>query len=571
MGKLWEISRPDENTVKNLCTTLGINPVLATLLANRDFTVPDKANQFLNAGLKDLQSPFEIKDMDRATHRIHQAIAKREKILIFGDYDVDGVTAITLLYEFLKRLDADVSYYIPHRTQEGYGLKARQVSEYAAPNHIGLIITADCGITSHGAADIAANLGIDLIITDHHNPSETLPGAYAVVNPKRTDCTAGFENLAGVGVVFCLVVCLRKYLREQGMWENATEPNLKHACDLVALGTIADMVPLDGGNRILSKAGLAVMNSGSRSGLRMLADGAGINPGRVSATDVGFRLGPRINAAGRLDHAGQVVELLLTDDIPMAAKIVDRLNRLNEKRQALERHILDGITEHLENEPALLECKAIVLAGEDWHLGVLGIVASRLLRTYYRPVILLAVENGVGKGSARSIPGFDLYQGLNACAGELEKFGGHTLAAGLEIKARNIDRFRDCFEAAVEQTTTPEDFIPRVEIDAVLGFDAISGGLIDELNKMKPYGQGNPEPLFMAENVRVVSSRIVGGHHRKMELEQPHIAAGRRFQAIEFQTDITAPAPQRFERLAFRLDWNYFNHKKTAQITVVET
>lgn len=571
MDKIWKISRPDPAAVAKLRESMQINPVLAALLVNRKFTEPHDADEFLRAGLSDLASPFDIKDIDRATRRIHRAIVGQEKILIFGDYDVDGVTATTLLFEFLSGLGADVSYYIPHRTEEGYGLKRRHVADYAAPKKVNLIITADCGITSHGAADAAEGLGIDLIITDHHNPAATLPNAYAVVNPKRADCRAGFDNLAGVGVAFCLVVCLRRHIRGQGGWAERPEPNLKHACDLVALGTIADMVPLEGANRILSKAGLGVINSGRRPGLRILSEGAGLKRGKVNATDVAFRLGPRINAAGRLSHAGQAVELMLTGNTPEAAEIVERLNRLNTERRELETGILDAIQRRLEGDPALLGRKSIVMAGEKWHLGVLGIVASRLLRTHYRPVVLLTLQHGVAIGSARSIPGFDLYRGLERCAAHLEKFGGHTLAAGLAVKAGEIDRFRDCFEAVVERMTVAEDFTPRVSIDAVLDFGAVSGRLIDELDALKPYGQGNPEPLFMAQNVRVVSSRIVGKYHRKMELGQPQAAPGRRFQAIQFQIDPAAPLPEHFERLAFRLDWNYFNYKKNPQITVVET
>ena len=502
--------------------------------------------------------------MDIAVHRISTAIENNEKILIFGDYDVDGITATTILYEFLSYVGADVSYYIPHRILEGYGLQVNHILNYALPEKINLIITVDCGSSSHRAVNIAQNAGIDVIITDHHSISEKRPSAIAVINPKRHDCPSGFDNLAGVGVAFYLLICLRKHLRENHFWENLLEPNLKNLCDLVALGTVADVVPLIDENRIFSKTGLEVINSGNRSGIKALIEVCGINSHFAEADDIAYKLAPRLNAAGRMSHAKTAVELLTATNFGIARQIANTLNKMNLKRQGTQKEIFEEILKYIKDHPELLDKNTLVLENHGWHEGVLGIVASKLVERHFCPVVLISLKNGIGKGSARSIPGFNLYEGLLACSNELESFGGHSMAAGLTIKAENIASFKKKFKSIIHETTAPEDFVPNILIDYELDFDEITAELIDELENLKPFGMGNNEPLFMAKNVKVSSSKIVGKNHRRMILMQPGSKTYQSFHAIRFNTDPETAFNESFDRVAFRLHWNRWNGKKNS-------
>jgi single-stranded-DNA-specific exonuclease len=511
-----------------------------------------------------------LKDLDAAVQRILKAITGRERILIFGDYDVDGVTATALLYEFLKHAGAQVFYYIPHRRKEGYSLKVHHIPELLIPNGIQLVITTDCGSSSHDAVQAAKTAGVDVVITDHHQISEPLPPAVAVVNPKRQDCQAGFGDLAGVGVAFYLVVCLRKELRDMKFWHQIPEPNLKNACDLVALGTVADMVPLVEENRILTTTGLQVINAGNRPGLQALIRASGSGKSGIDAEDIAFRLAPRLNAAGRIRHAKAAVELLMTKDVQTSNQIAQTLAQLNTERQQTEREILDGIERHLEKYPALLQRKTLVLYHPQWHEGILGIAAARMAKRHYRPVVLISTQAAVGRGSARSIPGFNLYEGLCRCSGHLDGFGGHAMAAGLSIKADKIAEFQKSFEEAACTMTLPEDFIPAISIDDSLRLDEISEGLIDELESLKPFGPGNPEPLFMANDVLVLSSRILAERHRRMILRQSDSESRKSVAAIQFNVNLGLPFDHKFDRIAYRLRWNRWNGKKTVQVIIEE-
>jgi single-stranded-DNA-specific exonuclease len=570
MEKQWHIRQPDPEAVGALSKTLPCHPATAAVLVNRDILSVEAAHHFVNVSLSDLRTPFTLKDMDTAVRRIHKAIRGKEKILIFGDYDVDGITATALLLDFLHPLGVDVSYYIPHRIAEGYGLQPRHISEYARPGRIDLIITADCGSGSHAAVNCANKTGIDIIITDHHNISANIPPALAVINPKRHDCTAGMENLAGVGVVFFLLICLRTYLRDMGFWQDRPEPNLKNYCDLVALGTVADMVPLIEENRILCKTGLRLLNSGDRPGLRALLQASAIQAASVDTDDIAFKLAPRLNAAGRIDHASKAVDLLISKDADSARREAERLNLYNQRRQALEKTILADIQTYLMGHPQALRQRTLVISGAGWHAGVLGIAASRIMDMYFRPVVLIAIPpeagGAIGKGSARSIPGLDLYNALTACSQHLESFGGHSQAAGLQIRDENIYEFQKAFETAIHAMTAPEDLIPKLLIDYELEFNAISDTLLDELESLAPYGTGNPEPLFIAKTVRVVSSKIVGNHHRQMVLRQSSADASMR--AIHFNVDERLAQKNIFDKIVFRLRWNRWNGKKIAQMVV---
>jgi single-stranded-DNA-specific exonuclease len=571
MKKEWQILQPDIHLVEKLCGMLNCHPAVASILINRNIFSTEDVSNFFNTSLSQLRPPFSIKDMDVAVDRILTAIERKEKILIFGDYDVDGVTATSILLDFLCSAGANVSYYIPHRITEGYGLKKNHISDVAMPNGIHLIITVDCGSDDQDAVKAARNAGIDVIITDHHMISDTIPPAVAVVNPKRKDCPSGFHDLAGVGVAFYLLICLRKKLRDTDFWKDRPEPNLKNYCDLVALGTLADVVPLTCENRILTAAGINIIRSTRRPGLNALIEVCEINKHDIDSDDIVFYLAPRLNSAGRIDHAATAVELLRAEDIKTARTIAQSLNRLNQNRRSIENKILAEANDHIKNNTHLLRKNTLVLAHQDWHLGILGIVASRLMKKYFRPVVLITTADGIGKGSARSIPEVNLYEGLSACADDLETFGGHSMAAGLKIKTENIDRFKNHFENIVNHMASPVDFIPKIAIDCRLDFVNISDKLIDELESLKPFGIANHEPLFMTKKVHIVSSKYVGDHHRQMVLEQKIGKTMKTFNAIQFNVDTRIPLKDTFDQMAYRLRWNRWNGRKNAQIVIEET
>ncbi len=569
MKRKWHIRRPDTGIVRQLCDALGCHPVTAAVLANREFTTPAAATAFLDANLRDLRSPFELKDMDRAVSRIHDALLREEKILVFGDYDVDGVTATSLLLGFLEEVGAKVDYYVPHRVTEGYGLSETHIEEHAVPNGFRLLITVDCGIGSHRAVQAAAAAGIDVIITDHHQVPDGLPGALAVINPKRRDTSDEFSSLAGVGVAYLLLICLRKHLRDHGFWRNRPEPNLKSACDLVALGTVADIVPMTGENRILTRLGLEVMSVGARPGIQaLLASSAIRDP--VSEEDIAFRLAPRINAAGRIGHARTAVALLTATDGKEAAGLAAELNELNETRKSIEARMLRNIQERLMLRQDLNRRPALVLCDPQWHEGVLGIVAAKLVDRYQRPVILISTRSGIGRGSGRSIPGFDLCEGLKAAGECLEGFGGHAGAAGLSIKPENLERFTERFENLVRERTDPARFVPELTLDQEISFDQISPRLADELERLKPYGEANPEPLFMARNLRVTFAQALSQAHWKMALVQPSAKSTQPLSAIQFNAERMDAKPRYLEKIAFRLRWNRWDGKKNLQLLIEE-
>lgn len=570
MKKQWHTLQPDPRLQQQLSSALDCHPVIAALLVNRNITSPAEARLFLNTGLNHMRAPFDIRGMDKAVRRIHKALVRREKILVFGDYDVDGITATVTLFEFLKTCGADVACYIPHRIREGYGLHPDHIETAARSAGVSLIITVDCGSTSHRAVAAARSAGIDVIVTDHHEIPSDFPPAVAVVNPKRFDCSAGFEHLAGVGVAFCLLICLRRHLRQTGDCPAGASTNLKGYCDLVALGTIADMVPLVAENRILARAGLEVINRDGRPGVKALVAASGIVPGHVTGDDLAYRLAPRINAAGRMAHAMTAVDLLTTADPHMARQTAAVLNQLNAHRQTTEKEVFDQIHRRIEQSPGLLDHPALVFAGRRWHEGILGIVASRLARKYHRPAVVISTCRGKGKGSARSIPGFNLYDGLKAVKGRLEKFGGHKMAAGLQIAPGNIEPFYRELLAEVARQTGPDDFVPQVKADAELSFSDISNELVDALEGLMPFGQGNREPLFVSRNVRVTASARVGRAHCRMELRQAAAGAGGTLPAIAF--NFTPPGGRsEFNRLAYRLRWNRWNGSQSIQLVIEET
>jgi single-stranded-DNA-specific exonuclease len=571
MKKRWRLQKSDENLLKRLQAALHCHPAIASMLVQRGIRSEKEAKRFLNPALKHLQPPFGIKDLNKAVDRIYHAMISSHKLWIFGDYDVDGVTATALLYRFLHDIGFDVSYHIPHRMSEGYGLNSRHISEIAVPNRIDLILTVDCGSSSHDAIALARQAGIDVIVTDHHEPPSTLPPALAIINPKQRDCTAGLQDLAGVGVAFYLMIGIRKMLRDKGFWEKKEEPNLVKACDLVALGTVADMVPLIGNNRILTKIGVDVIRTGGRIGVNSLIEVAGIDKQTIETADLAFKIAPRINAAGRIQHASVAAGLLTTENRDRALKAAVLLDRYNSLRQNEERQTLNDILSLLRKEPDLISPKSIVLSGEGWHEGILGIIASRLSRSHYKPVLIISIDGGVGKGSGRSVPGLNLFEAISACDDLLLQYGGHAMAVGIQLPADSIDPFRKRLENVIVELTGPADFIPEVAIEYELNLQEITPELADEIATLKPFGNQNPEPLFMSRNVHVLSSNIVGGSHRRMLLSQSPESSLASFPAIQFNAGTNSSNMNFFSKIAYKIQWNRWKGNKTLQLVIEDT
>lgn len=509
LHRLWRFMPARDELVGKLMDTLGVSKAVAQILINRGVLDEHSARDFLYAGSDKLGDPFLLKGMLKAVERISHALAKGEKITVYGDYDVDGITATTLMIKVLKRLGANAEYYIPERQSEGYGLNSAALVSLCEEG-TQLLVTVDCGISAvHEVNELAGKL--DIIITDHHQPPSELPEACAIVNPKQSDCSYPDKTLAGVGVAFKLCQALWQHLRCDGI--------LLDYLDIVAIGTIADIVPLTEENRILVRLGMEQLASTENVGLKALMEVCNV-ANKIDAGKVGFVLAPRLNAAGRLGHAGVGVELLLTDDKERAAELSALLDAENLQRQAVEREILAAAEEMLSNVDIAGQ-KVLVVAGDNWHPGVIGIVASRLVDKYYRPVVMISVRDGIGKGSCRSIPGFDIYESLKKCADILIQFGGHRQAAGLSIAAENIDILRDRLSHIAAETLTDQDYIPVLKIDSLIALDEIDSALLEELASLNPYGMGNPSPVFACQELLLANIRPVGqdGRHLKLRVK----------------------------------------------------
>jgi single-stranded-DNA-specific exonuclease len=507
-AKVWRVADADAEQAASLARKVGISPVVAQVLLNRGIGDADQARRFLYGGVETLPDPFLLQDMATAVARLKTAIDKGEKITVYGDYDVDGITATALVYRVLARLGAVVEYYIPERQSEGYGLNDAAL-EALCQGGTNLVVTVDCGINS--ATEIARIAGrLDVIVSDHHQPPPLLPPAVAVLNPKRVDCPYPEKNLAGVGVAFKLCQALWRDMRGDGAL-------FMDYLELVAVGTIADIVPLTGENRILVKLGLAALSKTANPGLRALMKVAGLAESKLDAGKVGYILAPRLNAAGRISHAAAGVELLTTEHGERAAELAAELDGENAKRQQVEKELLTAAEAMLAGGDTA-EAKVIVLAGADWHPGVIGIVASRLVDRYYRPVVMISIRDGVGKGSCRSIPGFDIYQALQGCSDLLLQFGGHQQAAGLTIEPGNIDAFRERLSGLAAATLAAEDYIPKLNVDFRVALAEIDAALLEELACLAPHGMGNPSPLFVCEDLAVAGVKPVGAEGRHLKL-----------------------------------------------------
>lgn len=515
MKKRWKVEPLNHELQWLLSQELKVSSLTAQLLINRGLVDVDKASYFLSPSLKNLHNPFVMKDMDKAVGRIIRALRDGEGIAIYGDYDVDGTTATALLYLFLKDLGANVGYYIPERLKEGYGLNSPALARLSQKG-VRVVITTDCGISNYDEVAFANGLGVDVIITDHHEPPLKLPPAYAILNPKQTHCPFPFKDLAGVGVAFNLVIALRGRLREDGRFSSGV-PNLKGYLDLVALGSIADMVPLIDENRVFVSYGLELLTRSSRPGVRALKEISGCE-GVVKTGVVSFQLAPRINAAGRLARADTSVRLLTTEDYGEAKELARILDRENSARQRLEEMILREAIQEIEGG-GLKDERAIVLAREGWHPGVIGLVASKLVELYYRPTILISFQGDKGKGSARGIKTFHVLDGLKECSFLLERYGGHKAAAGLTISRDNINAFKSTFSGLMERLKD-EDLIPEVSLDAFIHLEEMNEGVVREMEGLAPFGLANPEPLLGVRGVHIMHSQVVGSGHLRMRVRQ---------------------------------------------------
>jgi len=520
--------QPDNAIVSQLAAELGIDKVLAELLAARGVESFEQARAFFRPSLDQLHDPFLMKDMDKAVERLRKAIEGREKILVYGDYDVDGTTAVALVYSFLNRFTANVDFYIPDRYDEGYGVSIKGI-DWAAENGFSLIITLDCGIKAVEKTEYARAKGIDVIICDHHLADDTIPNAVAVLDPKREDCEYPFDDLSGCGVGFKLV---QAYSARYGVPFESLIPLL----DLLVVSISSDLVTMVGENRVLAHFGLKVLNEDPRKGLLAMIRQSKLEPGHLTVDDIVFKIGPRINAAGRMESGRLAVDLLTATNDRDAERLGEQINDNNNERKNIDREITQQALEMVENGTCVVSDNVTIVYCPDWNKGVVGIVASRLVEAYYKPTVVLTKSNGFVTGSARSIQGFDLYESIENCADLLENFGGHVYAAGLTMKEENLPEFAERMNKFVGEKLSSEQLVPIVEVDAKLSFSQITPKFSRLLRQFHPFGPGNANPVFVTEGVYDVGTgRKVGasGTHMKLELiqeDQPY----HRIPAIAF-------------------------------------
>ena len=519
----WElVPTLDQNDIQQLSDSLNVSPIISSILLNRNIGTFDEAKRFFRPSWDDIHDPFLMLDMHKAADRVCDALQNKERIFIYGDYDVDGITSVSLLVLFFRSLGVEVAHYIPDRLKEGYGL-SEQGMQQAAEWGASLLITVDCGITAIDEIAYAQSLNIDVIVSDHHQPGNELPQAVAVIDPKRPDCGYPFKELAGVGVAFKLIqaVSLRTGL-EDITWKNLV--------DLVALGSAADIVPLVDENRLYVSKGLELINEYPSTGIHALIQGAGLEGREIGTGQIVFMLAPRINAVGRMGNAERAVHMLVSNEFEEARQIASILESENNLRKTIDEETFKEAMEMIEESGSDSEM-AVVLAKEGWHSGVIGIVASRIVERIYRPTIMIAIEDGVGKGSARSIPDFDVYSAIKECESYLLAFGGHKYAAGLSIETDKIDEFRKAFQSVAEAALGKEELVPRLHIEAEINLDDVDDKLVRILNQFAPFGPKNMRPVFMSQDLQVVGTpRIVGQNHLKLKVRQKN----KIFDAIGF-------------------------------------
>ena len=529
IDKRWEVkAQGDPTVVAAIASHIGISPVLANLLVQRGIDTVEKAEKFFDPQLHDLHDPFLMKDMDRAVARVEQALERGERIMVYGDYDVDGTTAVALVYKFLRQIGhTNLMFYIPDRYTEGYGISRKGI-DIAAKKGVKLIIALDCGIKAVEKVDYAKQKGVDFIICDHHLPAEQIPAAVAVLDPKRTDCTYPFDELSGCGVGFKLV-------QAYAQTHNIPFENIEWLLDLLVVSIASDIVPLVDENRILAHYGLRRLNTSPSEGLLSIINICKLDRSNITIDDIVFKIGPRINAAGRMrmDEYDEndtpsggyaAVKLLVEGDEAAATRFGGVIDGFNQDRKSIDRSVTQEAHDYIESHPELKSRKSTVIYNPKWMKGIVGIVASRLIETYYRPTVVLTQSNGFVTGSARSIPGFDLYQAVESCSDLLENFGGHMYAAGLTMRPENVEEFARRFNEYVEANIDPKILVPQVEIDSMLLFSDITPSFHRELNRFQPFGPGNNAPVFATLCVinEKGDAKLVGAEaeHLRMDLTQ---------------------------------------------------
>jgi len=513
LNKRWTIKNvEDEYSVKSLADSLNISEILASLLVERNIKTFPEAKQFFRPSLESLHDPFLMDNMEEATTRLIEGLTENQLICIYGDYDVDGTCATSVLYLFLKELDANVEYYIPKRLEEGYGLSKAAI-DHVKEKGTSLLITVDCGITAIEETEYANELGMDVIICDHHQPKEVLPNALAILDPLKPSCNYPFKYLSGAGVAFKLA---------QGACERIGKRDLPlQYLDLVALAGAADIVPLNDENRVLVAEGLNMINNNPRPAMEALIEVSHLQPGQLNSGQVVFTIAPRINAVGRMGDAERAVELLIADDKSEALKLARILETENYARRKIDVNTFDSAIEMVDNYLDMKNDLAIVLHYEDWHPGVIGIVASRLVEKYHRPTVLLTTIDGIAKGSARSISNFNIYEALEKCEDTLLHFGGHRAAAGVAVEVNKVEEFKEKFNNVVRESVTVDDLLPEIKIDNRLKFSEITPKFLKILEQFSPFGPGNMRPVFLSENVQISNMpRIVGTNHLLLSLKQ---------------------------------------------------
>ena len=508
MNKKWQIYDVDEEQVNKISKENNINKLIATILSNKGITNAEDIDKFLNPKRNDFHNPYNMPDMEKAVNRIIEAKQNNERVIIYGDYDVDGITSITVLKSFLNDIGIEAAYYIPNRLNEGYGLNIPAVEKIANDGY-NLMITVDCGISCIEEVKRAKELGMDVIVTDHHEVGDALPNAVAVVDCKRKDNKYECRDLAGVGVAFKLAQALSIKL---GLEEKEY---LKYL-DIVCVGTISDIVPLVDENRLISKLGLMLVNQTKNIGLRGILNASGYK--NIDSTAVSFGVAPRLNACGRMGHADEALKLFLSNNLNEVQELTTVLNNYNKTRQDIEKSIYDDAITQIEKN-GLDKNNAIVVTGNNWHQGVIGIVSSKITELYFKPSILLCLEDGIAKGSGRSIPGFDLHDALTKCQNSLERFGGHSMAVGLTLKQENLKKFEQQFEQIAEEQHI-EEFIPVIKIDAKVNLSEIDKKMVESLKMLEPFGESNKMPIFLLKNLKIDSIRALSeGKHLKLTLK----------------------------------------------------
>ncbi|MBP1540578.1 MAG: single-stranded-DNA-specific exonuclease RecJ [Prevotella sp.] len=511
----WNYEPPTserQQAAKELSEKIGMSPVLAGLLIQRGIRTESAAKRFFRPMLNELIDPFLMNDMDVAVDRLNDAMGRKERIMVYGDYDVDGCTAVALVYKFLQQFYSNIDYYIPNREDEGYGVSRKGI-EYAAETGVKLIIVLDCGIKAIDEIAYAHSLGVDFIICDHHVPDEVMPPAVAILNPKRPDSTYPFKHLCGCGVGFKF---MQAFAKNNGIPFSRLIPLL----DFCAMSIAADLVPVEGENRILAFHGLKQLNQSPSIGLKAIIEICGLSGRELTMSDIIFKIGPRINASGRMQNGLEAVELLVERDLHKALTLATRINQYNEQRKDVDKQMTEEANEIVERLESQQHMQSIVLYDKDWKKGVVGIVASRLTEIYYRPTVVLTIIDGIASGSARSVAGFDIYDAIKSCRDLLENFGGHTYAVGLTLRQENIPEFRRRFQEYVSSHILPEQQQQTLDIDAELDFHQVNKRLLNELKRLAPHGPGNSKPLFLTRNVYDYgTSKVVGRHQEHIKLE----------------------------------------------------